>query len=293
MHTAAATEAAPPELRWGERTYVMGIVNVTPDSFSGDGLATPERSREEVVAAAVELGRRFVAEGADIVDVGAESTRPAQFYGQHSPPDAATESGRAVPVVEALSRVLGGRALVSIDTYKGAVAAAAVAAGARIVNDVWGARRDPGTADAAAASGAYLVVVHNRERADSAGSVFEEVAAWLRDAVAAAVGRGVPRRRLIVDPGIGFGKTPEQSMELLHRLGELKSAVGGLPLLVGTSRKRFIGEILGGAPPEERLEGTLASVALAVAGGADIVRVHDVAPAVRTVRVADAIIRRR
>jgi dihydropteroate synthase len=162
-----------------------------------------------------------------------------------------------------------------------------------MVNDVWAGREDPGTVRAAAESGAHLVLMHNRVRADYAGPVFDEVVAWLRAAVDDALAAGVARERIIVDPGIGFGKTPDHSVELLHRLGELKEALGGLPLLVGTSRKRFIGELLGGAPPEQRLEGTLATLALAVAQGADILRVHDVAQAVPAVRVADAIVRRR
>jgi dihydropteroate synthase len=284
--------ARPPDIQWGARTYVMGIVNVTPDSFSGDGLATPGRPADDVAAAALELAREFVAAGADILDVGAESTRPPQVYGEHPPVDAATELASAVPVVHTLAAELGDRALVSIDTSKGVVALEALRAGAAIVNDVWAATRDPTTADAAASHGAYLVLMHNRDEMDDyADGVFSAVVAWLHEAIEAAVSRGVPRDRLIVDPGIGFGKTPRQSVELLHRLDELKAALGGLPLLVGTSRKRFIGQILDGAPPSERLEGTAASVALAIAAGADIVRVHDVAPIVRTVRVSDAIVR--
>jgi dihydropteroate synthase len=278
------------EIAWGERTLVMGIINLTPDSFSGDGLATPGRSQMEIVAAALDQGSRFAQAGADILDVGAESSRPAQFYGEHPALDAEAEIGMAVPVVAALSRALP-ETMVSIDTSKGAVARAALEAGAGMVNDVWAGRRDPGTLDAAAAGGAHLVLMHNKDRAEYAGGVFDEVVGWLGEAVEAAVARGVARRRIIVDPGIGFGKTPAHSLELLHRLAELKAALGGLPLLVGTSRKRFIGELLGGAPPDQRLDGTAASVALAVAGGADIVRVHDVAQMARTVRVSDAIVR--
>jgi dihydropteroate synthase len=278
------------DLVLGERTRLMGIVNVTPDSFSGDGLALPGRSEAEIVAAAVEQARGFVEAGADILDVGAESSRPASVYGSHPPVDAGTEAALAVPVVAALVASFGERAAVSIDTSKGEVARAALAAGAAMVNDVWAARRDPGTAEAAAAAGAWLVLMHNAESSEYPDGLFRTVVAWLRDAVSEAERRGVPRHRLIVDPGIGFAKTPAQSIELLHRLGELKAALG-LPLLVGTSRKRFIGEILGGLPPEERVEGTAASVALAIAAGADVVRVHDVAHLARTVRVADAIVR--
>jgi dihydropteroate synthase len=270
----------------------MGILNVTPDSFSGDGLASADRTIEEIVAAAVDRARGFVDAGAEILDVGAESTRPRTAYGDHPDVDATTEEALALPVVRALAETFVGRAHVSIDTSKGSVARAALAAGATLVNDVWAARRDPGTAEAAAGAGAHLVLMHNAEEIDYPRGVFEEVATWLREAIEAAERRGVARDRLIVDPGIGFGKGTEENLELLHRLEELKVAVGGLPLLVGTSRKRFIGELLDGAGPDERVEGTAATVALAIAAGADIVRVHDVAEIARTRRVADAIVRR-
>jgi dihydropteroate synthase len=279
------------ELRWGERTYVMGILNVTPDSFSGDGIAQPDRDQAAIVAAALVQARGFVAAGADLLDVGAESTRPASVYGEHPQIDAETELGLAIPVVSALTREFAGRVLVSIDTTKGIVAREALKAGAAMVNDVRAGRRDPGTVEAAAAAGAYLVLMHNRERAEYPEGLVEQIVAWLGAAVDDAVTAGVPRDRLLVDPGIGFGKTPAQSIEVLHRLAELKAALGGLPMLVGTSRKRFIGEILGGVPPNERVEGTAATVALAIAAGADVVRVHDVSAMIKTVRVADAIVR--
>jgi dihydropteroate synthase len=281
-----------PELRWGERTYLMGIVNVTPDSFSGDGLAPPGRTLDETVRQALEQSSAMVAAGADILDVGAESTRPRTAYGDRPEVDAATELALAVPVVRALATELGDRAWLSIDTSRGSVAAAALAAGAGIVNDVWAAQRDPGTADAAAASGAYLVLMHNQEADAYPDGVYATVVAWLRRAVGAARARGVSDDRLIVDPGIGFGKGTEENLELLHRLRELKEDLGGLPLLAGSSRKRFLGELLGGTPPDDRLEGTAATVALAVASGADIVRVHDVAAIARTLRVSDAVVRR-
>ena len=282
---------APP-LAWGSKTYLMGIVNVTPDSFSGDGIALQDRSIEEIVAAALAQARAFVDAGAEIIDVGAESTRPRSAYGDHPEIDAEAEAALAVPVVRAIAEELGPRAMVSIDTSKGSVAAAALEAGATIVNDVWAARRDPGTAGAAAEHDAHLVLMHNQEGADYPDGVFDTVVRELGEAVGHAIGRGVPRERLIVDPGIGFGKGTDENLELLHRLGELKSALGGLPLLVGTSRKRFIGALLDGAAPDDRVEGTAATVALAIAAGADIVRVHDVAHIARTRRVADAIIRR-
>jgi len=280
------------ELRWGERTYLMGIINVTPDSFSGDGLATDGRGTAEVVAAAVAQGRAMVDAGADILDVGGESSRPRQVYGEHPEVSADEEAALAIPVVRALVSALGDRAAISIDTSKGVVAAAALEAGATIVNDVWAARRDPGTADAAAGAGAHLVLMHNQDGSDYPDGVYATVVAWLREAVTAAISHGVARDRILVDPGIGFGKGTEENLELLHRLSALKVELGGLPVLVGTSRKRFLGDLLGGASPDDRVEGTAATVALAIASGADVVRVHDVATIARTLRVADAVVRR-
>jgi dihydropteroate synthase len=270
----------------------MGIVNVTPDSFSGDGLATDGRAMDEVVVAALQQARAFVDAGAELLDVGAESTRPRNAYGDHPEVDPETEAARAVPVVRALAGAFGDQAIVSIDTSKGAVARAALDAGASMVNDVWAATRDPDTASAAAEAGAHLVLMHNRDATGDASAVFDEVVTWLRDAIDAALARGVARERLLVDPGIGFGKGTAENLELLGRLPELKAALGGLPMLVGTSRKRFLGELLDGAGPDDRVEGTAASVAVAIAGGADVVRVHDVAHISRTRRVADAIVRR-
>ncbi|MFN2484131.1 MAG: dihydropteroate synthase [Candidatus Limnocylindria bacterium] len=290
MSTAVAeTRAGSHTLRWGERTYVMGIINVTRDSFSGDGLLAGGRGPDEAVAAAVDLARRFVDEGADILDVGAESTRPRAVYGEHPEVGAATEARAAVPVVAALARELGEHVPISIDTSKGEVARQALAAGASIVNDVWAARRDPRTAEAAAETGAALVLMHNKERAEYPGGMMAEITAWLRDAVDGALAAGVQRGQLIVDPGIGFGKDSAMNLELLHRLGELRAL--GLPILVGPSRKRFIGELLDDAPPGDRLEGTAAAVSLAISAGADMVRVHDVRKMARVVRVADAITR--
>jgi dihydropteroate synthase len=283
---------AAPRLAWGERTYLMGIVNLTPDSFSGDGLAAPDRPIDEIVEAAVAQGRAFVESGAEIVDVGAESSRPRGAYGDHPDVPAEAEAALAVPVVRRLAAEVGDRALISIDTSKGSVAAAALDNGATIVNDVWAARRDPDTARAAASAGAHLVLMHNQEGTSYPDGLLPTIIAWLNEAIGAAAAAGVTRDRLIVDPGIGFGKDTAQNLEILHRLGELKAALGGLPLLLGTSRKRFIGELLGGLPPDDRVEGTAATVALGIAAGADVVRVHDVAHMARVLRVADAIIRR-
>ncbi len=281
-----------PDLAFGARTWVMGVVNLTGDSFSGDGLVVGRRSVDEVVSAAVGQARSFAEAGAEIIDVGAESSRPRNAYGEHPPVTAEDEAALAVPAVRAIVGELGDRVVVSVDTSKGPVARAALDAGATIVNDVWAVRRDSGTAAAAAAAGAHLVVMHNQEGDAYPAGLFDTVIASLSAAIEAAEGAGVAPDRIVVDPGIGFGKGTEGNLELLHRLAELKAALGGRPLLVGPSRKRFLGELLGGAQPGERLEGTAATVALAIAAGADIVRVHDVTEMARVRTVADAIIRR-
>jgi dihydropteroate synthase len=265
------------DLRFGERTYVMGIVNVTPDSFSGDGLL----DGGEHVPRAVAQAERMMAEGADLLDVGGESTRPG-----HEPVEAAEELERVVAVVAALRSRFPG-VPISIDTSKPAVAAGALEAGADMVNDVAGVTAVAALAPVAAAHGAPYVVMHGR-----ATPVYEdvvaEVVADLARALERAQAAGCARGSLIVDPGIGFGKTAEQNLALLADLAALRSL--GQPLLLGTSRKSTIGKVLG-LPVDERLEGTLATTALGIAAGVDIVRVHDVAANVRTARMSDAIIR--
>ena len=258
---------------WGSRTYVMGIVNVTPDSFSGDGLAHD-------VAAAVEQAVRMCREGADIIDVGGESSRPG-----FEPISAEEEIRRTVPVIERLVREV--EAPLSIDTCKAEVARAALAAGASLVNDVHGFRRDPGVAAVAAEFGVPAVAMHN-QRGREFRDVIGDITSGLLESLRIAGERGLPRERLIVDPGFNFGWTEEQALEMLRRLGELRTL--GRPLLVGTSRKSTIGAVLG-LPVEERLEGTAATVALAIAGGADIVRVHDVKEMARVARMTDAVVR--
>ena len=255
---------------WGSHTYVMGIVNVTPDSFSGDGLGSD-------LDAAVAQGLRMAGEGADMLDIGGESTRPG-----HVPITAAEEVARTEMVVRRLAREAG--VPVSIDTYKQEVAEVAVAAGATIVNDVWGLTRSPAMADLAARHGCALVLMHNQDGTEYSGDLMDEVKRFLRDAAARAMSAGVPRERVIVDPGIGFGKTAEQNWIVMQRLGELKDL--GYPILIGTSRKSFIGKLLD-LPPGDRVEGTAATVTAAVLRGADIVRVHDVQQMTRVVRVAD------
>lgn len=261
-------------LSWGNRTYVMGVINVTPDSFSGDGLKGD-------AGAAAALARRFEDEGADFLDIGAESTRPG-----HQPVAEAEELARLLPPLEAVaSRV---SIPISVDTSKSGVARAALDAGARIVNDVWGLKADPEIAAAAAERGAGLILMHNR-RGHDYGNLLEDIISGLQRSVAMAMAAGVPRANLVVDPGIGFGKTADQNIETLRNLRRIRDM--GLPLLVGASRKSTIGRLLGGLPPEQRVEGTAAAMALAVAGGADIVRVHDVREMTRVCRVSDAIIR--
>jgi dihydropteroate synthase len=255
---------------WGSRTYVMGIVNVTPDSFSGDGLGTD-------ATAAIDQGLRMVGEGADMLDVGGESTRPG-----HVPVSAEEESRRTEIVVERLASEAG--VPVSIDTYKEEVAARAIAGGATILNDVWGLTRSPGLAELAARHDCALVLMHNQDGTDYSGDLMETIKAFLATAAARAVAAGVPRDKVIVDPGIGFGKTADHNWEVMRRLGELKEL--GHPILIGTSRKSFIGKLLD-LPVTDRLDGTEATVVAAVLRGADIVRVHDVKPMTRAVRVAD------
>ncbi len=261
------------EFVWGRRTYIMGVVNVTSDSFSGDGLAYD-------VAAAVNQAVRMCRDGADIIDVGGESTRPG-----FQPVPADEEIRRTVPVIE---RLLGEVDLpVSIDTYKAEVARAALNAGACLVNDVHGFRREPEVAAVAAEFDVPAVAMHY-QRDREFHDVIGDITTGLVESLRIARERGLPDERVIVDPGFNFGWTEEQALEMLRRLGELRTL--GRPLLVGTSRKSTIGVVLG-LPVEDRLEGTAATVALAIANGADIVRVHDVKEMSRVARMADAVVR--
>lgn len=262
---------------WGERTFVMGILNVTPDSFSGDGLLQVP----DPVAAAVDQARRMVAEGADLLDIGGESTRPG-----HVPIDAAAEIGRVVPIVAAVRAALPDTPL-SIDTTKVVVAEAAIAAGADLLNDIWAVGADPALAELAASTGTPLIVMHNREEPRYEHLV-PEVIRDLRAALERAERLGVRPASLIVDPGIGFGKTAPQNVELLRDLADLRDL--GRPILLGTSRKSTLGRILD-LPADERVEATIATTALGIAAGVDIVRVHDVRANVRAARVSDAIVR--
>jgi dihydropteroate synthase len=276
------TPIGPQTFQWAERTFVMGIINVTPDSFSGDGLLRDAESREAVVEAALRQGRLMAEEGADILDVGGESSRPG-----HEPVDEGEELRRTVPVVQRLRAALPTMPL-SIDTTKRAVAEAALDAGADLLNDVWAVGEDDELARLAADRAVPLIVMHNREEARYR-NVVAEVLADLQRALERALRLGVPWDALIVDPGIGFGKTPEQNLTVLHDLAMLREL--GRPVLLGASRKSTIGRVLD-LPAEDRLEGTLVTTALGVAAGVDIVRVHDVRANVRAARMADAIVRR-
>ncbi|HZB95628.1 MAG TPA: dihydropteroate synthase [Herpetosiphonaceae bacterium] len=306
--TLAAYEGVPEPLEirgmsfhWGERTYVMGILNVTPDSFSGDGLLTsgqPTGGQNAFVAAALAQAHSFAAGGADVLDVGGESTRPGA-----RPVEAAEERRRVEPVIAALRAALA--LPISIDTSKAEVAEAALDAGADIVNDVWGLRQPGGgwnedLAKVVADRGVPIVLMHNRRAPATSGAIgghyqqvhyddlLGDIVRELRESIAFAESHGIERKRIIVDPGIGFGKTPDQNIEVLRQLRQLCSI--GRPILLGTSRKSFIGRALH-LGPDERAEGTGATVALGIQAGVDMVRVHDVEPIVRIARMTDAIVR--
>ena len=255
------------------RTYVIGIINLTPDSFSGDGLGGD-------VDGAVDLALRFQDEGADILDIGAESTRPG-----HKQVSLDEELARLMPALEAVAKRVD--LPISVDTYKAAVARRAVDAGAVIINDIWGLKAEPELAEVAAETCAGLVLMHS-QKGTKYRDLVPDLLSSLKDSVRIALEAGVPQDNIIVDPGIGFGKTPDQNLAVLARLDELKEL--DCPMLVGTSRKSTLGLLLD-LPAEERVEATAATVSLAIAGGADLVRVHDVKEMVRVCRVTDAVVR--
>ena len=279
----------PHTLPLGERTLLMGIINVTPDSFSGDALG-------DDVEAAVAQARRMHAEGADILDVGGQSTRPGS-----DPISVEEELHRVLPVIRRLAGSDGVGLPISVDTTRAQVADAALKAGAHIVNDITGLRDDPALAEVVAGYDAVLALMHiqgtprTMQQDPHYNDLLGEVILYLREGIEKAEEAGIKRSHIWVDPGIGFGKTMSHNLELLRRLGELKSL--GCALLVGTSRKSFIGRIIaessGGElpPPQDRVIGTGATVAVSIANGADIVRVHDVAHAYQVARVSDAIVR--
>lgn len=285
---------SPKLFPWGERTYIMGILNATPDSFSGDGLL----GREDSVRHALAQAEGFLAQGVDILDVGGESTRPGADTVSE-----AEEIERVIPIIEALRKAFP-EVCISVDTYKSEVARRALDLGADWVNDIWGFRADPALAGVTASHNAAAVLMHNRLTPGSAevqerlgghvvgveyDDLIGDICSELQSSIALAHAAGIPDGHIILDPGIGFGKTVSQNLELLDRVDEIKAL--GYPLLVGPSRKSFIGYTLD-LPPEERVEGTAAAVAISIDRGADIVRVHDVAVMVRVARMTDAIVRR-
>ena len=283
----ATTRCGELELRWGERTYVMGILNITPDSFSGDGLA-------DDVKAAVARAKKLASDGADIIDIGGESTRPAA-----QPVSAEEELRRVIPVIERLASELS--VPMSIDTTKPEVAKPALEAGVRMLNDQWGLKGGPRLAELAAEWQVPIVLMSNqrdkggydaalkRDTADYKDPI-SEIINSLNKSIEMAAEAGVPGENIIIDPGIGFGKSWQHDLEIIRRLSELTGL--GKPILLGPSGKSFIGRVLE-LPVTERLQGTAAAVAIGIAGGADMVRVHDVKQIVRVCRMSDAIIRRR
>ena len=284
MNEPGITRCGNTEFRWGERTYIMGIINLSPESFSGDGIADPE--------AAVAQALHFVSQGADILDIGGESTRPGS-----SPVSVDEEIKRVVPVIERLAGEVP--VPLSIDTYKSEVAYRALEAGATMINDQWGLKRDPHLAELAAEKGVPLILMSNQR--DKGGydlgvqrdtayyeDVMAEVISSLQKSLELTLRLNVPRENVILDPGIGFGKTWQQDIEIIRRLEELKEL--GRPILIGPSRKSLIKMVLD-LPVDERVEGTAATVAISIANGADMVRVHDVQQMVRVCRMTDAIVR--
>lgn len=282
----------PSTFEWGSQTYVMGIINATPDSFSGDGLLQNDLWLQR----AVEQGIRFVQEGAHLLDVGGESTRPGA-----EPVDAEEELRRVVPVIRALAQRVN--VPISVDTYKAGVAEAALDNGAHLVNDVWGLRMDPQLAGLCARRGVPVIVMHNRSRPRNAvqearlgghyvGTEYDDllgdITRELEESISLARQAGIPAGHIIIDPGIGFGKTIQQNLRLLNRLSHFKKL--GYPILLGTSNKSFIGYTLD-LPPDDRVEGTAATVAIGIDRGADIVRVHQVKEMARVAKMTDAIVR--
>lgn len=275
-----ATRIGPRMFAWGTRTFVMGILNVTPDSFSGDGLVAGD-DPARTVTAAVTQARSMADEGADLLDIGGESTRPG-----HLPVEDAEELARVIPVVAAVRAGLPDMPL-SIDTTKPGVAAAAIDAGANLVNDVWGVAPDDSLARLAAERGVPIVLMHNRAEARYV-HLIPEIVAHLEAAIERALAAGVPRDDILVDPGFGFGKTAEHNLALLRELASLR--VIGRPLVLGTSRKSTLGKVLD-LPADQRVEATIATTVIAIAAGVDMVRVHDVRANVRAARMADAVLR--
>jgi len=272
LSPARILDARGAALPLGKRPLIMAVINVTPDSFF-------EESRHPGVSDAVTTASRFVTEGAEIIDVGGESTRPG-----HVPIDAEKELSRVLPVVRELSRSI--KVPISVDTYKAKVAEQALAAGAKIVNDVWGLSRDPAMAATVAAHNAAVVIMHNREKVDPALDIVEELESFFGKAIERATAAGIRNDRIVLDPGIGFGKTLEQNLAILARLEEIVGL--GFPVLLGVSRKSFIGKLVPSGPAE-RLPATIAANIIGALAGVSIIRVHDVAAHAQALKIAGAI----
>ena len=266
-------------LDYGKRTYIMGILNVTPDSFSDGGDFNS-------VEKALKHAKEMVAEGADMVDIGGESTRPGHTYVDSEEVDSEEEIRRVVPVIKALREELS--VPMSIDTYKADVAEEALKLGVEMVNDVWGLRRDENMANVVAKYDAEVCIMHNQDGTEYDKDIMESIKDFLNESIKIALDAGVKKEKIVLDPGIGFGKTFEQSLEVLRRLGELRDL--GYPILLGTSRKSVIGNVLH-LEPKDRVEGTVATTVLGVRDGVDIVRVHDITENLRAAKMADAIYR--
>lgn len=274
MADLGTTRCGDRDFTWGERTYIMGVINMSPDSFSGDGLSNMDE--------ALLQAEHFVSDGVDIIDIGGESTRP-----RSEPITSEEEILRVIPIIERLSQQVP--VPLSIDTYKWEVAQEAVAAGAQMLNDIWGLKREPRLADIAAKEGIPIILMSN-QRDGEFQDIISEVFKDLKRAMDIAIERGVSQENIILDPGIGFGKSLDQNLEIVSRLDEFSAL--GRPLLIGTSRKSMIGLVLD-LPTQERLEGTAATVAIGISKGADIVRVHDIPEMKRVCQMSDAIVRGR
>ncbi|MTI64989.1 MAG: dihydropteroate synthase [Firmicutes bacterium] len=274
IHRKREIKCREHTLRFGEKTIIMGILNVTPDSFSDGG-------RYVDVDKAIDHAKKMVEKGADIIDIGGESTRPGA-----TEVDADEELKRVLPIVKRLVKEVD--VAISVDTYKASVAEKVLKAGAHMINDVWGLQRDPLMAEVIAKYDVPVIIMHNQNNTEYRNDILKEVMGFLNKSIKIATNAGVNRDKIILDPGIGFGKTPEQNMHVMSRLGELNDL--GCPILLGTSRKSMIGKILD-LPSEKRLEGTLATSVMGIIQGIDILRVHDVEENLRASKVTDAIVR--
>tara|TARA_B100001750_G_scaffold245559_1_gene265481 strand:- start:3162 stop:3989 length:828 start_codon:yes stop_codon:yes gene_type:complete len=267
------TKCGSLSIEWGKRTYIMGILNVTPDSFSGDGVRND-------VGLALEQALRFQNDGADIIDVGGESTRPGSI-----PVDLDEERRRVIPVVRSLVSKLS--IPISVDTYKPRLAEEAIGVGASMINDIWGLKHDISMASIVSHSNVPVILMHNQDGVEYS-DLIPDVIDSLSKSIEYAIDSGIREENIILDPGIGFGKTPSHNLQLIRRLGEIKAM--GFPVLIGTSRKSTLGLVLD-LPVDDRLEGTAATVAISIANGVDIVRVHDVREMKRVSLMSDAIVR--